>query len=546
MKKIIFVSRLDSDCSLGAHLLCEISLKLAKIYPDLQIVIVGGGSEYEKIHLKVQKINAVFSRELIVTVGETQSPCKYFTRNSIFVGVSRAALEAMAHGLPVILVGNEGYIGLLNEKNLKRAKETNFTCRGRNTNMSKTNLAASLYNDICYFFSLPPKAKEELYSLSREITKKEYSAQDMAIKTFKFYQKTINEYKKLSLSPKIAICGYYGKGNLGDEAILSIIKSKIKKATPNSQINTLNTKNPISILKALYKTDLFIFGGGSLLQNSTSNASLFYYLLIIRVAKLLCKRTIMLANGIGPIKNRLFSKAILDKATKSTINTLDYISTRDIQSQKYLLNLLPNRKIYLIPDPALLYSKNINPELRTSGKKEYFVFIPCTNAIKNNNISIKKLANLLIKAEKILNLPLAILVLNPKEDLKLANFIKSYCPSSQILCPKNTNELLALIKKSQIAISQRYHGTLFSSICKIPTISVSDDPKMSGLCNELLLFPSQSLKSFLNFEELANSISSAISHYNKNIDIITKRIDEYAQRSNSQLEIILSKFIPTP
>jgi polysaccharide pyruvyl transferase WcaK-like protein len=254
----------------------------------------------------------------------------------------------------------------------------------------------------------------------------------------------------------------------------------------------------------------------------------------------------MLANGIGPIKNRLFSKAILDKAAKSTINTLDYISTRDIQSQKYLLNLLPNRKIYLIPDPALLYSKNINPELTTSGKKEYFVFIPCTNAIKNNNISIKKLANLLIKAEKIINVPLAILVLNRKEDLKLANFIKSYCPSSQVLCPKNTNELLDLIKKSQIAISQRYHGTLFSSICKIPTISVSDDPKMSGLCNELLLFPSQSLKSFLNFEELANSISNAISHYNKNIDIITKRIDEYAQRSNSQLEIILSKFIPTP
>ncbi len=543
MRKIIFVSRLDADCSLGAHLLCAISLKLAKIYPDLQIVIVGGGSEYEKIHTKALKVNSIINHELIVMTGKSQSPYKHFNSDSIFVGVSRAALEAMAHGLPVILLGNEGYIGLINEDNIKFAKETNFTCRGRNINMSKTNLAASLYNDICYFFSLSSQDKEKLCSFSYEAIKKEYSAQSMAKQTLEFYNKTIIEYKKSSRAPKIAICGYYGQGNLGDDAILSIIKSKIKEISPNSKINVLNSKNPLMIFAILYKTDIFILGGGSLLQNSTSNASLFYYLLIIHIANLFCKRKIMLANGIGPIKKRIFSEKFLTKAITNAIVTFDFISTRDLKSKNYLSNLLPKTKIDLIPDPALSYSNHINHKLISNNQKEYFVFVPCANGIKNNNISIKTLASSLSRIEKSLKIPLAIIVLNRKEDLSLAKILKSYCPSAQIYCPNTIKELLRLIEKSAIVISQRYHGALFSSLYEIPTLAISDDPKMIALCEELLLFPAQSINSFLIFEELDDIISKVITHHNEFQNAITKRINNYSQKSNRKIENILSKFI---
>ena len=48
----------------------------------------------------------------------------------IFIGVSRAALEAMAAGKPVIIAGNEGYIRIFNESTYPIALETNFCCRG--------------------------------------------------------------------------------------------------------------------------------------------------------------------------------------------------------------------------------------------------------------------------------------------------------------------------------------------------------------------------------------------------------------------------------
>lgn len=144
---------------------------------------------------------------------------------------------------------------------------------------------------------------------------------------------------------KIVLCGYYGHGNFGDEVILSLLKQKIKEICENPprsrtvertdgaaertdgaaertngaaertngaaedkfaptacEIFVLNTKNPIKIAKMLRGADLFVFGGGSLLQDSTSVASLLYYIALIRLARRLARRTVMLANGIGPIK----------------------------------------------------------------------------------------------------------------------------------------------------------------------------------------------------------------------------------------------------
>ena len=45
----------------------------------------------------------------------------------VFVGVSRAALEAMAAGKTVIVAGNEGYIGLFGEDKLAMAQENNLS-----------------------------------------------------------------------------------------------------------------------------------------------------------------------------------------------------------------------------------------------------------------------------------------------------------------------------------------------------------------------------------------------------------------------------------
>ena len=548
MRRIVFISRLDADCSLGASFLCDIAPNLAENFADLQIFIVGGGSQYPEFCKKANKINRNINRQLIFAVGESLNPEKYFTKDSLFVGVSRAALEAMAHSLPVILLGNEGYLGLLDEKTVDFARKTNFTCRGmwKNTeeNPKLSNVTAdlthtkiALLKEITRYFELSEIEKSRLAAFSYQTVKNGYTARDMAQKTLKIYE---NEIKKRQNPQKIAICGYYGHGNLGDEAILSVLQKEINKNLPNSKIAVIVGKNPFKIVRTILNSEVFIFGGGSLLQNSTSDASLFYYLSLIRAAKLFCGRTIMLANGIGPINNRLFSQKLLQKALKSTIDKFDFISVRDTKSKKYLESLLPERKITIFPDPALLLKIQQKKFQERSAKKNSLVYIPCACGLKNAKISAQLIAKLLKSEQNKLKCDLIIAVLNRHEDLSLAQKIATICKDARVVVPQNANELFSVLKKANTVISQRYHGTLFAAACSLPTVAISDDPKMFAICEDFSLFPCQQVK-ILKSEEIFESLfEKARIYYEKNTENIASKFEEKRNLSKKHLKNMLT------
>ena len=117
-KRVVFASRLDADCSEVAYLLCSVAKRLLCRFEDVQIVICGGGSEYLTLKRLAQEVNAELGRKVISTLGNVENMAEILQGASVFVGVSRAALEAMCCALPVIIGGNEGYIGALDENNL--------------------------------------------------------------------------------------------------------------------------------------------------------------------------------------------------------------------------------------------------------------------------------------------------------------------------------------------------------------------------------------------------------------------------------------------
>ena len=174
------------------------------------------------------------------------NPSVFFSKSTLFVGVSRAAIEAMAHGLPVILLGNEGYLGLLNEKNLQLAQDTNFTCRG-----AKNATSDSLFCEIMRFFALSDHQKSHLSELSRATVVANYSAEKMARRTIAIYEKTLyptpvaqNGKKGAKESLKIAICGYYGHGNFGDESILRVVSRHVARKYPSAKFHVVKSSAP--------------------------------------------------------------------------------------------------------------------------------------------------------------------------------------------------------------------------------------------------------------------------------------------------------------
>ena len=184
--RIVYISRLDESRALVAKQLVNIAEKLNSQIENLEIVIVGGGDSYDEISKKVSEINERVGRKLIILTGARTDINKFAAAGKIFIGVSRAALEAMACEQPVIVAGNEGYLGIFEESKLDKGIETNFCCRGL-----EMSSEALLEKDIVELMSKEDKGKYGKYN--REVVKKYYSVEKMTDDCEKAYNKTLNK-----------------------------------------------------------------------------------------------------------------------------------------------------------------------------------------------------------------------------------------------------------------------------------------------------------------------------------------------------------------
>jgi hypothetical protein len=112
----------------------------------------------------------------------------------------------------------------------------------------------------------------------------------------------------------VTICGAYGCGNTGDDAILEAIVGQMRSIDPDMPLTVLSrnprltrkayrvkavhTFNLFGFAGALRRSSLYINGGGSLIQDVTSRRSLWFYLYTIVLAHLLRCRVMMYGCGM--------------------------------------------------------------------------------------------------------------------------------------------------------------------------------------------------------------------------------------------------------
>jgi len=175
---------------------------------------------------------------------------------------------------------------------------------------------------------------------------------------------TINSEKLVKRSPKrITISGYYGFGSIGDEAILLSMVDDLHKEMADVEIVVLSddpfqTKsafgveaisrtNFFKIIGLFRHSDMFISGGGGLLQDIFRLRSVIYYGGLIILARLLGLQTMVYAQGIGPL-NRKLARAL----TRWAFSFADLITVRDPQSKKLLQEIGVKKDVIVTADPA--------------------------------------------------------------------------------------------------------------------------------------------------------------------------------------------------
>ncbi len=183
---VVYVSRMDEDRSLAAHQLIEAAEKLYPIIEGLKCVIVGGGNDFDKVKAEAEAVNERLGSRVIILTGARTDINRLIAPAKLFVGVSRAALEAMAAKKPVIVAGNEGYMGLFSEEKLSDGLSTNFCCRGLGE--STTELLAQ---DIGGFFGLWEEEQQRLGQYGHDVVSEYYSVKRMADDAEKVYKEAM-------------------------------------------------------------------------------------------------------------------------------------------------------------------------------------------------------------------------------------------------------------------------------------------------------------------------------------------------------------------
>jgi polysaccharide pyruvyl transferase CsaB len=293
---------------------------------------------------------------------------------------------------------------------------------------------------------------------------------------------------------KILLAGYYGFGNLGDEAILEMAIKQIleitdrknitvlsgnKEATSKKyNINTIDRYNVFSIISKLIKSDALVFGGGSLLQDITSKRSIYYYLFLIRLAKIMNNKVIMLSQGIGPIINENSKKAV-----QSTLGFVDYITVRDKHSKEFLEGIgMDSNKIFLSTDPVINLRAGENYTAKNSGKKK--VCFSLRNW-KNADVSekIAKLTDKLINN----NIECYFIPFYYNEDLELIDDVEKNIGDKAVYYKEKltTSDAFDIIKGMDVLVGVRLHSLIFAAAANVPFAAVSYDHKVDHFVNSV-------------------------------------------------------------
>ncbi len=300
---------------------------------------------------------------------------------------------------------------------------------------------------------------------------------------------------------KIVISGYYGFNNLGDEAILEtmvnslkklniqndiyVLTGNLKETKRNIDVNVVHRSKFFDVIFAIAKSDVFISGGGSLLQDSTGRWSIRYYLALIWWAIVCRKKVFLYAHGIGPVSGK-FNRFLM----KIILKYVDIITVRDIGSKEELLLLgIKDKKIYLSADPVIAMEKsgkkigseilkksfdsvsvdydNDKPLIAFSLRAKDF----CTN---ENRQMLKKLIKSLMSDYRVIFLPFHLV-----EDRELciwANRQNIPAITSMI----GAKEMMSVVENADLLVGERLHSLIFAAVAGISFLGISYDPKIDA------------------------------------------------------------------
>ncbi len=293
---------------------------------------------------------------------------------------------------------------------------------------------------------------------------------------------------------RAVLCGYYGMGNGGDEALLAtllqmlpkdiqpLVLSASPKATENlHQVEASDRNSVFALINELRRSDLFIWGGGSLLQDATSARNPIYYGGIMGLAQGMGLQTIAWAQGVGPLKRKL-SKWIAKRAFGGCTS----VSVRDRNSAQLLADW--QIESVVAPDPVWALAATPIKMERDLSTPRVAVVLRSHPALTSCRLAT--ITEALQKLQLKTNADILLIPFQPSQDKAIAQAIcdalNEKMPNrSQIIIQKDPRRLKGIFSSVDLTIAMRLHGLIMAAAEGSHCSAISYDPKVSYLMQDL-------------------------------------------------------------
>lgn len=325
--------------------------------------------------------------------------------------------------------------------------------------------------------------------------------------------------------PRVLLAGYYGFGNTGDEAILASTVSTFRRLAPELELTVLSAEPEVTarrhqvralsrldlprVAAAISRTDLFMLGGGSLLQDTTSLRSLLYYLTLLNMAVAAQRPVMLYANGFGPVTSRVGRAAC-----RWTLDRVTLITLRDQCSLRELEKLGVGRPPMLVtPDPVFLLEpaprevvEGILRREGIAGPQDGRLAV----AVRHwRGFDLRVLAEALDQASRTTGLQVLFIPMHGEADRRCARETAALMahPAQVLQGTYAPSELLGLVGTAQLLLGMRFHALVFAVSQAVPAAAIVYDPKVSSLVSDLEL-PEAGCASALDPERLAGTMET--------------------------------------
>lgn len=353
------------------------------------------------------------------------------------------------------------------------------------------------------------------------------------------------------MGKRLVLAGYFGRGNLGDDAILlaftrslagydydfSVICGSPKRLSGSYGLTGVGHLDFKAIQATIESCDALVFPGGSIFQDVTSVRSVAYYSNLVKAAKKAGKKVVLLGQGVGPL-DRFLGKRL----AASAFGAADAIVVRDKGSAAMLKSLGVRATPQVSADMAFLLTQPESEKGRASfgfgDMKAVGVSVRPVRKMRDKAIvalfaklikllSENKYVPVMIEMDRELDRPLI---------LQIAKLHGGKVPDLKGI--SNPTDLQRRLARMEAVIGMRLHSGVLAATVGVPAFMISYDPKIQVFSNAMGFPAPPNVK-----EVTAESLFSDFQTFKKSkkqwTESVRKSAESLAQQAERNIEVLV-------